>query len=454
MKTTATMQSQTANDTDFETKTWQYDAVPDTPIRGMSFPGTHHAAMVDTDPESPEYWDCQTKDVYRQLCDGIRFLDVRVESQGNGDDIAFYGHHEDKTGRSLGNEVFPQIHQYLSEIEASGGSELVLLKLSHFHASGVFNDDVFESDDWAALSERLEQTLKEYAIDLSTYSDPSEFLDGTLSSLDGPRIAIFYRTLKRHNSSLSLPSFTAPFESWVSSYYPDTSTPGKVLAGGVTNEHSSQSKLGETQWIIRAPADLYTDGQATNNMLSLYEQVARSDSEINPNIIRVDYYETSPVVAVCRQLSLDGLHQSPAYRPPLAEGIYSLHSVETGNVAEVEAGDEHDGANVVEGTWTDSAHERFQVERNGNATYRLKPTHTGKVLEVEESSTDEASNIFQGSWSGGDNQRWYAVLLNDGQCCLINANSGRVIHGEQPGTKIHQWQWEDDPKQRWNLIGR
>lgn len=453
MTTEATAETRTSG-IDFEPKTWQSDAVPETPIRQLSFPGTHHAAMVNPDPASPEYWDCQTRDVYTQLCDGIRFLDVRVESQGDGDDTVFYGHHGTDTGRSLDDEVLPQIAQYLDELATAGGSELVLLKLSHFYDSGVFSDDEFEADDWRELSALLEETVGQYAVDLSAYSSPGDFLDETLSSFDGPRIAVFHRTLKEHDSPLSLPSFTAPFESWVSSYYPDTPTPGNVLAGGVTNTHTSQSKLGETQWIIRAPADLYTDGQATNEMLTLYEQVARADPDINPNIIRVDYYETSPVVSLCRQLSLDGLHQPPTYTPSLPAGVYSLHSDETGNVVEVADGDESDGANVEEAPWTDSAHQRIRVERNDDATYRLEATHTGKVLDVADAGTDDAANIIQWPWNGGANQRWYAVELGDGTYSFINANSGRVLDGEQPGTNVHQWHWEDDPNQQWDLTDR
>lgn len=437
----------------FDPKTWQSDAVPQTPIHELSFPGTHHAAMVDTSPESPEYYDCQTNDVYTQLCDGIRFLDVRVESHGNAENTNFHGRHSTETGRSLDDEVFPQIEQYLSEVEAAGASELVLLKLSHFYDEGTFSDDVFEADDWRNLSELLQTHFGGYAVDLGAMTSTDELLDATLSEFDGPKIAVFYRTLKDHDSPLSLPQFTDRFGDWVDSFYPDTATPGNVLAGGVTNEHTDTNTLGETQWIIRAPSDLYADGQVTNDMLSLYEEVVRTNAAINPNIVRIDYYETSNVVELCRSFSQTGLHEPIDDDPVLAEGLYSLHSVDTGNVMAIEGGETADGASAVESNWTGSSHEQFHALLNDDGTYRLEAAHTGKVLSVADSGTDDA-NVVQNPWSGGDNQRWYVIELGSTRYCFINANSGRILDGEIPSDNVHQWHWEDDPNQKWDLVER
>lgn len=450
----ATARTATETATDFDPKTWQSDAVPETPIRELSFPGTHHAAMIDTDPESPEYWDCQTRDVYAQLCDGIRFLDVRVESQGDGDETEFYGHHSSRTGRSLDREVFPQISRYLAEVDDAGASELVLLKLSHFRDAGAFSDEEFESDDWTALSDLLRREFGEYAIDLGSMTSTDELLAATPSDYDGPRIAIFHRTLDDHDSPLSLPSFTDRFADWVSSFYPDTSTPGDVLAGGVTNEHATASTLGETQWIIRAPTDLYEGGETTNAMLPLYEQVVRADRDSNPNLVRVDYYETSEVVSLCRRLSLDGLHGPMDGSVPLEDGDYSVRSVATGNVIEVANAAETDGADAVEADWTGGSHQRFGIRSNDDGTYRLEAAHSGKVLGVEEAGTDDGAAVTQQSWRGTDGQRWYAVALEDGPYCFINANSGRVLDGDQSSEAVIQWHWTGDSNQRWELVER
>jgi len=438
----------------FAPKTWQSDTVPDTPIHQLSFPGTHHAAMVDTDPDSPEYYDCQTRDVYTQLSDGIRFFDVRVQSHGNGEDTHFTGHHGSKTGRSLDDEVFPQIQQYLAEVDSSGATELVLLKLSHFHDAGIFSDDAFEPDDWQALSDLLQSHFGEYALDLGAMASPDELLDATLSAFDGPRIAVFHRTLQSHDAPLDLPPFTDAFADWVDSFYPDTPTPGNVLAGGVTNEHTDTSRLGETQWIVRAPTDLYSGGQRTNDMLSLFGDVVRTDAAINPNLVRVDFYETSTVVALCRALSQGAIHGTIADAPTLSDGRYSLQSVETGNTLEIEDGDTSDGASAVEAAWTDSAHERFDVTRNDDGTYRLTAAHSGKVLTVAGGGTDDAADVVQQPWTGTAQQRWYAIALEDDRYCFVNAHSGRILDGENPGQNVHQWHWEDDPNQKWTLVSR
>jgi len=452
--TTVSTEPASGQTSDFDPKAWQSDAVPDTPVHELSFPGTHHAAMVNPTPDSPEYYDCQTNEVYRQLCDGIRFLDVRVESQGDAETTNFYGHHSTESGRSLDNEVFPQIEQYLSEVDLADASELVLLKLSHFYDEGIFSDEEFEADDWRNLTDLLQTHFGDYAVDLGAMASTDELLDATLSEFDGPKIAIFYRTLKEHDSPLSLPGFTDRWGDWVDSYYPDTSTPGNVLAGGVTNEHTDTDKLGETQWIVRAPADLYTDGPATNDMLTLFEEVVETDAAINPNIIRVDFYETSNVVEICRSFSQAGLHDDVDDAPVLDEGRYSLHSVDTGNLVEIDSGSTADGANVVESSWAGNSHEQFDAVVNGDGTYRLQAAHSGQVLSVANAGTDDADNVVQTPWSGADKQRWYAVPLGGDRYCFINANSGRILDGEIPGDNVHQWHWEDDPNQKWHLVQR
>lgn len=438
----------------FDPKTWQSDAVPNTPIRELSFPGTHHAAMVDTEPESPEYWDCQTRDVYAQLCDGIRFLDVRVESHGDGEDTTFTGHHASRSGRSLDDEVFPQIARYLEEVDADGGSELVLLKLSHFRDAGAFSDEAFEADDWDALSELLVEQFGDYAIDLGSMASPDELLEATPSTFDGPRIAIFYRTLDEHDSPLSLPSFTDRFADWVASFYPDTSTPGDVLAGGVTNEHTDASRLGETQWIIRAPTDLYDGGRRTNELLPLYDRIVRTDPDIVPNVVRVDYYETSEIVSLCRAWSREGLHGAIDGPEPLEAGVYSLRSADTGNAVTIADGDESDGASAIEAEWGGHAHQRFEVHRTDDGTYRLEAVHSGKVLGVEAAGTDDGADVVQQSWTGANDQRWFAVALADGRYCFVNANSGRVLDAEASGENVIQWHWTGDANQRWELVDR
>ncbi|AAV48309.1 putative carbbohydrate responsive phospholipase [Haloarcula marismortui ATCC 43049] len=443
----------TTAESSFETKTWQTDAVPETPVRELSFPGTHHAAMVTDEPDSPEYYDCQTRDVYTQLSDGIRFLDVRVESQGDGDGTVFYGHHADETGQSLDETVFPKIAQYLSAVDNAGASELILLKLSHFYDSGAFSDDAFEADDWEALSTLLTDTFGAYAFDLGAVGGTDALLDATLSEFDGPKIAIFYRTLTEHDDPVSLPDFTAPWAGWVASSYPDTATPGDVLANGVRNDHTETDRLGETQWIIRAPTDLYSGAQQTNAMLPLYEQVVSVAPELNPNLIRVDYYETSDIVPLCRRLSVAGL-DGTSDTPPISEGVYSVHSVETGNVIEITDGDTSDGASVVEADWTESDHQRFSIQPTGDGTYRLDAVHSGKVLDVENEGTDDAVDIIQWPWTGNANQRWYAVSVGDDRYAFINKHSGRVLDGEQPGANVHQWHWEGDPNQQWTLHSR
>ncbi|WP_346775070.1 RICIN domain-containing protein [Haloarcula argentinensis] len=184
----------------------------------------------------------------------------------------------------------------------------------------------------------------------------------------------------------------------------------------------------------------------------MYEQVVSVAPELNPNVIRVDYYETSDIVSLCRRLSIAGLDGTSD--TPISEGVYSVHSVETANVIEITDGDTNDGASAVEADWTESDHQRFSIQPTDDGTYRLDAVHSGKVLDVENEGTDDAVDIIQWPWTGNTNQRWYAVSVGDDRYAFINKHSGRVLDGEQPGANVHQWHWEGDQNQEWTLHSR
>jgi len=121
---------------------------------------------------------------------------------------------------------------------------------------------------------------------------------------------------------------------------------------------------------------------------------------------------------------------------------------------EIDGGSTNDAASAVESAWSESSHEQFDAVVNSDGTYRLAAGHTGKVLTVANGGTDDAANVVQMPWSGTDEQRWYAVSLGTNRYCFINANSGRILDGEIPGDNVHQWHWEDDPNQKWELVER
>jgi hypothetical protein len=425
----------------FDPATWQSDAVAATPICRLTLPGTHHAAMVTPEPTVPERWDCQTRDVYTQLRDGIRFLDVRVwfdEADGT-----FYGHHASERGRSLEGEVFPQVGRYLSEVDEAGATEFVVLKLSHFGRWGPGCDgpETFRPEHWRALRTSLTEAFGTHALDIGSCSREA-VLNTTVDEFDGPKLAVLYRTVTDHAAPPTGPSFAGRFDDWVSSCYPDTPTPGAVLAGGLKTDHADRTVLGETQWIIRKPADLYTDGRATNATLSLYESVLAVDPRLVPNVVRVDYYETSTVVALCVALSQRGRH--PETAPPLPEGHYTLRDRCSGRALAVTGG--ADGtARLLDAAGPDSRR-RVAFRRAGDGAYRVSHPDGDRVLAVE--SGDRRVCLRQ--WAGTAGQRWFAVPLRNGDYCLLNADTGMALErdGENSVTSGY---WANEPRQRWRL---
>ncbi len=222
---------------------------------------------------------------------------------------------------------------------------------------------------------------------------------------------------------------------------------GDETGYGVRNDHTETDRLGETQWIIRAPTDLYSGAQQTNAMLPLYEQVVSVAPALNPNLIRVDYYETSDIVPLCRRLSVAGLNGTDA-------PDFTLESTNGADVTSRNAdGDTSDGASVVEADWTESDHQRFSIQPTGDGTYRLDAVHSGKVLDVENEGTDDAVDIIRGPGPGmrtsGGTQ-----TVGDDRYAFINKHSGRVLDGEQPGANVHQWHSEGYPDLRWTVDSR
>lgn len=452
-------------ETSFDRMTWQSDhpTIRDRPIYELSFPGTHHAAMYDT--SARDWWYTQTNDVYTQLNDGIRYLDVRVESQGNGSDTVFYGHHggagsyDDKgakTGASLDYEVMPDIRAFLDDVAARGGKELVLLKLSHFWDSGTFSDDEFETDDWENLADLLRRELGPYAL-----TPEWGMWSQRLSDFDGPKIAVFYK-----NGSDNRPSFVGDWTTWVDGGWLDEHRSGTVYTAALEHTHTSTSRLGETQMLVTPDFDAISTSWAdsqydnlweaavrTNQLLPGYTLAVKNDSSLNPNIVLVDYYETSDVVAHCRDLSVFGLHGTEANTPPIAEGTYRIQSVETGRVADVTNSSTANDANVQVWDWNGSGAQRFEFLANGDGTYRIVNENSGKVLEVSDSGGDNGDNIAQYDWNGTATQRWHVITLDDGEFALLNANSSRVFDASNPeaGSTIHQWHWHGQANQRWTL---
>lgn len=58
--------------------------------------------------------------------------------------------------------------------------------------------------------------------------------------------------------------------------------------------------------------------------------------------------------------------------------------------------------------------QRFEIESNGDGTYKIRNVNSGLVVDVKTWSKLSGARIHQYTWSGDDNQRWYIEDCGDG----------------------------------------
>jgi acyl-homoserine lactone acylase PvdQ len=453
---------------DGEAKTWLSDEVPETPLSDLCLPGTHHSAMYDG---GPDWWHCQSRDLYTQLSDGIRVLDVRAGLNQNLGDDEFRAHHggraaaPHKWGASLESEALPDIRRYLEEVDAAGATELVVLRLSHFWDSRLFQDDGFDDDLWAQFRGLLDDHLGEYILDLGGYA-PADLRDLRPSDLDGPRVAVLMTDPGADDANR--PSWAGD-EAYLGDGWLDEVEPGVLYGAALTQDHTDGPALGNTSFAVTPDTGAIVNGslgiestygnlreaaERTNALLAGYADAVKRDSSLRPNVLSVDYYGESSLVEQCRELSAAGVGTVTDRSPPIEEGLYRLDSAATDAVATVANASTEAGADVQIAPDEGDGNQRFALVREGEHAYRIEAAHSEQVVEVAEASTDNGGNVQQWEENGGDNQRWYVVPLSgDGQFVLLNVNSGLVLDAsdEAEGATVHQWALHARANQRWAL---
>lgn len=479
--------SQFSSHSTFETKTWQSDhrRIREQPIEELCFPGTHHAPMYDAD--AADWWFTQSRDVYTQLSDGIRYLDIRVEADtdelGN---IEFYGHHGGapnsganadllaKTGAPF-LDVFEDLRAFLDELASEGANELVLIKLSHFWDSRSGESDEFEQKHWDALTATLRVWLGGYLLDRSKRGTWSDMIANTsLSDFSMPRVAVFFRGGQKPDFAWEMPDRSTD---WLG-YSPNTVRPSALFTGAMEQD------LGALGWAVTADGsklaeegvdefedvflpDGYEDeydnlreaAWKLNQLLGGIVPPIKADPDKSPRVLLVDYYETSNVVGHARDLSLLGVNNGmPGSAPFVEERVYSIRSQDSGDVVEIEDGwgadPEAESADVAEEEYSGDDTQTFRLSFNEDHTCRFTNLRSYKVLQGNGNGDQDGRDVRQYSWDQHENQRWYPIPLPDGNYCFLNKHTTKVLDGANPGDNVHQWEWHGGDNQRWALEPR
>lgn len=122
-------------------KNWMIDIPDTTKISDINIPGTHDSCAFRV--QFPLFSKCQDKTIKEQLNSGIRFLDIRVEKDGNKlklvHDIADCKHPEKTSEKLLLEDVIDDCKSFLSE----NLSEAILL--SYKRDDGANQEETFDT---------------------------------------------------------------------------------------------------------------------------------------------------------------------------------------------------------------------------------------------------------------------------------------------------------------------
>lgn len=140
---------------------------------------------------------------------------------------------------------------------------------------------------------------------------------------------------------------------------------------------------------------------------------------------------------------------------PVASGIYTLISKNSGLALDVNACSTLAGANVQQWTPNGANCQRWNVQNQGNGDYVLTSVNSGLALDVNACSTANGGNVQQWTPNGAACQAWRPEPVGDGYFRLVSKNSGLVLDVDAcstaPGGNVQQWQWLGGDCQRWKL---
>lgn len=391
-------------------------------------------------------------------------------------------------GESL-TDGFGRVGAYLESVAARGAAEIVIVHNRYFW--DLLHRE-FTPAAWSAYVDLLTETLGDYLLDLGEY-DPEAFAALSPADLDGPRVAVLMDGPGMDPTQR--PSW-AGSEAYLQKFFGGATQPPHSLHHAISHTAETPhgaSDLSWVEWQVTAdqetmidvtvqdvnPFDefddrlMYTDLQQaavrTNALLGGYVETVRRNPDQNPNLLSLDYYESSALVAYCRDLTSGGFINGDATTagPPVPEGTYRLRSLASGGVVTAPGQGNTDtsfskatGDGCELDTWTGSPSQQFELRWNDDFTARLQRVDLGQVLTVDGARTANGDAVCLAPWEGGDHQRWYVVDLDDiPGYGLFNPHSGRALDGARgydgvTDGELVQFHAHLGTNQRWSLESR
>jgi hypothetical protein len=140
---------------------------------------------------------------------------------------------------------------------------------------------------------------------------------------------------------------------------------------------------------------------------------------------------------------------------PVASGVYTLASKNSGMALDVNGCSGTAGANVQQWTPNGANCQRWNLQNKGNGDYVLTSIQSGMALDVDACSTANGGNVQQWTPNGAACQAWRPEPVGGGYFRLVSKNSGLVLDvaacSTAAGANVQQWQWLGGDCQRWRF---
>jgi spore coat protein A, manganese oxidase len=139
----------------------------------------------------------------------------------------------------------------------------------------------------------------------------------------------------------------------------------------------------------------------------------------------------------------------------LADGTYTLQSVNSGQLLDVSGGGLANGTQVIQWPANGGANQQWTLKSIGNGQYTLMAVHSGLLLEVSGGASADGTKVQQWPATGAANQKWLIEDLGDGSFRVVNVMTGKVLDvagvSTAAGATVYQWAWTGGANQRWRF---
>ena len=162
---------------------------------------------------------------------------------------------------------------------------------------------------------------------------------------------------------------------------------------------------------------------------------------------------------ISQYYDIGGANQQWAFdevSPVVTGTVYSMTALHSGRVADVQAPNTANGANIGQWDWNGNNWQKWRAEEISDACVRLVSVNSSQVMEVAGMSTASGGNVQQWPWLGNNGQQWRLIGLDLGNSYAVyNRNSGLVLDvsgiSTANGANVQQWQWVNGNNQKWRF---